>query len=91
MTGIKTVRLRDGTEVAAHNEGAYTYANRTQAQNRVIALVAETGEPWYIHKGFGRPFYVAKGRTCPHCNGYGSSLKEESDKCTVCHGSGVTA
>ena len=26
---------------------------------------------------------------CPHCNGYGSSLKEEADRCTKCGGSGV--
>ena len=26
---------------------------------------------------------------CPHCNGYGSSLKEESDRCSRCGGSGV--
>lgn len=28
-------------------------------------------------------------RQCPHCNGYGSSLKEEADRCTMCGGSGV--
>lgn len=26
---------------------------------------------------------------CPHCNGYGSSLKEEADRCTVCGGTGL--
>lgn len=26
---------------------------------------------------------------CSHCNGYGSSLKEASDKCTRCGGSGI--
>jgi len=26
---------------------------------------------------------------CSNCNGYGSSLKEESDKCTSCGGSGL--
>jgi len=28
---------------------------------------------------------------CPHCNGYGSSLKDPDgvDTCTVCHGSGL--
>lgn len=26
---------------------------------------------------------------CTHCNGYGSSLKEDSDRCTVCGGSGL--
>jgi len=25
---------------------------------------------------------------CPHCNGYGSSLKEDSDRCSVCGGTG---
>ena len=26
---------------------------------------------------------------CPHCNGYGSSLREASDRCSKCGGSGV--
>jgi DnaJ-class molecular chaperone len=26
---------------------------------------------------------------CPRCNGYGSSLKEESARCTHCGGSGL--
>jgi len=26
---------------------------------------------------------------CNHCNGYGSSLKETSDKCTKCGGAGL--
>jgi len=26
---------------------------------------------------------------CEHCNGYGNSLKEKADRCTVCGGSGV--
>jgi DnaJ-class molecular chaperone len=26
---------------------------------------------------------------CPHCNGYGSSLKEASGRCTRCGGSGL--
>jgi DnaJ-class molecular chaperone len=26
---------------------------------------------------------------CPHCNGYGSSLKEYSDVCTKCYGRGL--
>jgi DnaJ-class molecular chaperone len=26
---------------------------------------------------------------CPHCNGFGSSLKEESARCTHCGGSGL--
>lgn len=26
---------------------------------------------------------------CTHCNGYGSSLKESSDRCTACGGSGL--
>lgn len=25
-------------------------------------------------------------KMCGYCNGYGSSLKEESDRCTKCHG-----
>lgn len=30
-------------------------------------------------------------KQCPHCNGYGSSLKDPDgvDTCTVCHGSGL--
>lgn len=28
-------------------------------------------------------------KVCGHCNGYGSSLKEESDKCTKCGGRGI--
>jgi len=26
---------------------------------------------------------------CPHCGGYGSSLKEDAEKCTVCGGAGL--
>ena len=26
---------------------------------------------------------------CPHCNGYGSSLKEDSYRCTKCYGLGL--
>jgi len=26
---------------------------------------------------------------CPNCNGYGSSMKESSPRCTVCGGSGL--
>lgn len=26
---------------------------------------------------------------CPHCNGYGSSLKEKVDRCTKCGGRGL--
>jgi DnaJ-class molecular chaperone len=26
---------------------------------------------------------------CPHCSGYGSSLKESADRCTRCGGSGL--
>jgi len=26
---------------------------------------------------------------CGHCNGYGSSLKEDSDRCTQCEGLGL--
>jgi len=26
---------------------------------------------------------------CGHCNGYGSSLKEEADRCTECEGLGL--
>lgn len=26
---------------------------------------------------------------CPRCNGYGSSLAEESDRCSLCGGTGL--
>jgi hypothetical protein len=26
---------------------------------------------------------------CPHCNGYGSSLKEDAERCTHCAGTGL--
>jgi DnaJ-class molecular chaperone len=36
---------------------------------------------------FGR---IPEGmKWCPHCNGYGSSLKEASGRCTHCGGSGL--
>jgi hypothetical protein len=36
---------------------------------------------------FGR---IPEGmKWCPRCNGYGSSLKEESGRCTHCGGSGL--
>jgi hypothetical protein len=28
---------------------------------------------------------------CEHCNGYGSSLKEEQERCSCCNGTGVQA
>lgn len=28
-------------------------------------------------------------KECPHCNGYGSSLHESSERCTICGGSGA--
>ena len=28
---------------------------------------------------------------CPHCNGYGSSLKEASERCSRCGGTGLIA
>jgi DnaJ-class molecular chaperone len=28
-------------------------------------------------------------RWCPHCNGYGSSLKEDAERCTHCAGTGL--
>jgi DnaJ-class molecular chaperone len=30
-----------------------------------------------------------KYEICPYCNGYGSSLKEESPKCSKCGGCGL--
>ena len=32
-----------------------------------------------------------RARWCPECNGYGSSLKQETKKCTRCGGSGLVA
>jgi len=31
----------------------------------------------------------SKFEYCDHCNGYGSSLKEEADTCTKCKGTGI--
>jgi DnaJ-class molecular chaperone len=28
-------------------------------------------------------------RWCPHCNGYGSSLKEDAERCSHCAGTGL--
>jgi len=28
-------------------------------------------------------------KICDHCNGYGSSLKEDADRCTKCEGTGL--
>ena len=36
------------------------------------------------HEGCG---YVPE--QCDHCNGYGSSFKEDADRCTKCHGTGL--
>jgi DnaJ-class molecular chaperone len=33
--------------------------------------------------------YIPNISECGHCNGYGSSLKEEADKCTKCGGTGL--
>ena len=35
------------------------------------------------------PDFDEKWEQCSHCNGYGSSLKESSAKCTRCGGSGL--
>lgn len=35
---------------------AVTYANRTQAEKKQQAL----GVGWYVHRGFGRPWFVVK-------------------------------
>jgi hypothetical protein len=32
-----------------------------------------------------------RARWCPECNGYGSSLKQETGRCTRCGGSGLVA
>jgi len=28
-------------------------------------------------------------KQCSYCHGYGSNLKEESDRCTKCNGTGI--
>jgi DnaJ-class molecular chaperone len=33
--------------------------------------------------------FVPQIQECDQCNGYGSSLKEEADKCTKCKGTGL--
>ena len=32
-----------------------------------------------------------RARWCPECNGYGSSLKQETGRCTRCGGTGLVA
>jgi DnaJ-class molecular chaperone len=35
---------------------------------------------------------IAEGYTwCPHCHGYGSSLKDANDRCAKCNGTGLVA
>ena len=35
---------------------------------------------------------VPKGyQWCPHCNGYGSSLKDRNERCVRCSGTGLVA
>ncbi len=35
------------------------------------------------------PLWDGAGTYCPHCGGYGSSLKEAAARCTKCGGSGL--
>lgn len=62
MTPLTTT-LRNGVTVLAklyHNEPcAVTYANRTQATQKVTEL----GDGWAIYRGMGRPFFVARRDT----------------------------
>jgi len=56
-----TTKLRNGVTVLAHEVAGYgvmpfTFSNRTQAATRVYKL---GGDPWYVYKGYGRPFFVA--------------------------------
>ena len=37
------------------------------------------------------PLIPAGMEPCGHCNGYGSSLKETSDRCSRCGGTGLVA
>lgn len=57
---MKTTKLNNGAEVLAKdykgNLYAFTYSNRTQAENKAIEL----GKEWAVYKGLGRPFYVRK-------------------------------
>ena len=41
-------------------------------------------EMWAVATGTSKEY-----EQCPNCNGYGSSLKESSDRCTQCGGSGL--
>jgi DnaJ-class molecular chaperone len=86
---MKTATLRSGLTALARDEGAYTFANRTQAEKAARRACLTTGQPWTVWRGIGRAFYVVLGDDCPHCNGYGSSLKESADRCSQCGGSGV--
>jgi hypothetical protein len=67
MPEVLTVKLRNGDEVIAKMyEGepcAKTYANRTQANNKV----KELGAGWAVVQR-GRPFYVAKREGTPTDN-----------------------
>ena len=55
-----TKKLRNGVTVLARDIDGYvypfTFANRTQAAARVYKL---GGDPWYVYKSYGRPFFVA--------------------------------
>jgi len=35
------------------------------------------------------PFDTTGKKACSHCNGYGSSLKEPGNRCSVCNGTGL--
>jgi len=55
---FKTVKLRNGMTVLAHDAGPYTYANRTQAVRSAERLNNGTYVKWDVWRGTGRPFYV---------------------------------
>jgi len=66
ITDIPTKKLNNGIEVLAKlykgEPSAITYANRTQAENKVSAL----GPEWVVYRGGGRPFFVARASQFPN-------------------------
>ena len=57
---------------------------QTQALLKTLRSVGHTVE------GNARDGYsVEVKQQCSHCNGFGSSLKEDDDRCTRCNGTGL--
>ena len=61
-------------------------ADKPQTQ----ALIKTLRDAGHTVEGNARGGYSAEEqRECSHCNGFGSSLKEDADRCTQCHGTGL--